>query len=235
MPKTQAVLITRPEPEAGAFADQMRTLPGVSVFKAPMTVVSPVQGTEPLPEADALLLTSPRATAHTEDLPRLPAFVVGEATAKAARDSGLKIEGIANGQADQSLIELVPSGTQLLHLSGAHLSRDLKTAFAERQVTLLRRVVYEATAVSEWPSTALDFLAFEGAKSVTFLSARAAEIFAAHVPNDEARTQLQETRALCASARIASAAEGAKLFSSVKILAAPDASSFVDFVSSGCT
>lgn len=73
-------------------------------------------------EVDALLLGSANALRHAgQDLAQykgLPAYAVGETTAKAAEDAGLEVVGLGHGGLQNVLSALDPTHTRLLRLAG---------------------------------------------------------------------------------------------------------------------
>ena len=120
------LLLLRPEPGLSASAARARAL-GLEVIACPLFRIEPVGWDVPQPARyDALLLTSANAVRHAgaglERLSALPVHAVGEATASAARDSGLRVVNTGwAGAAD--LLATLPQSARLLHLAGEHLKR----------------------------------------------------------------------------------------------------------------
>ena len=90
----------------------------------PLFEIQPVKWNAPDPAGfDGLLLTSANAVRHGgESLDRvksLPVFAVGDATAAAARDAGLRVDIVGSGDVDDLLAKL-PAELRLLHLCGFH-------------------------------------------------------------------------------------------------------------------
>lgn len=115
------LVIVRPEPGASATAGAARRL-GLTPVLMPLFEIQPLQRQLPASEEyDGLLLTSVNALRHggpnLAQL-RLPAYCVGDATAAAARESGLAIARVGDGGVD-SLLERLPPRLRLLHLCGA--------------------------------------------------------------------------------------------------------------------
>lgn len=124
------LVIVRPEPGASATAKAAGTL-GVNVLKMPLFAVEPLAWTAPDAKGfDALLLTSANAVrfggAELERLSALPAICIGEATAAAARERGIRIETVGSDDIE-SLLSEQPADLRLLHLCGEH-RRDTSRA-----------------------------------------------------------------------------------------------------------
>lgn len=110
------LLVLRPEPGASATAERARTL-GLDVRRHPLFVPRALPWTMPDGSFDALLLTSANAVGLAGRLPDLPAHAVGEATAAAAKASGLAVQSVGSGGVADLLAGL-PAGLRLLHLAG---------------------------------------------------------------------------------------------------------------------
>ena len=116
------VLVLRPEPGASATVERARER-GLEAVAIPLFTVEPVEWEAPEPAGfDGLLLTSANAVRHGGDalagLRALPVYVVGQATADAARDAGFDIA--ATGEADiERLLDSIEVDLRLLHPCGA--------------------------------------------------------------------------------------------------------------------
>lgn len=228
-----AVLVTRPEPGASQFAETLRQGTDFQVFAAPLLTIVPARNTPvPADDADALLITSPQALGYAEHLRHLPVYAVGVASAAAARAAGFEVRAEGPGSADERLASRVPAGTRLLHPSGVHTARDLAPVFAAHGVDYRRIPVYEARAAGAMPPEIDEFLCFAGEKVATFLSARTAEIFGRHVRERGLPGHTSDITALCASDRIARAAQRAFPFREAVVTGTTEPACFVDFVTS---
>lgn len=194
-----------------------------------MTIIEPTGAVPHREDARALLLTSPRAVPYAENVIDLPAYVVGKATAQAAEAAGLKLAGIGQSVADDTLVALVPKGTRLLHLSGEDISRPLGENFAAQGIAYRRVSVYRARPVDILPAPVTAFLSSPHPKIVTFLSARAVSTFF------ELAAEPGEVTYVCASERIAASVPSAISPQNVMVSHTVEASDFVDFVRSDCT
>lgn len=83
----------------------------------PLFAAEPVAWTLPAGNFDALLVTSATAIRLAGGFPALPVHAVGEASAAAARASGLKVLTIGEGGVE-ALLDRLPDGLSLLHLAG---------------------------------------------------------------------------------------------------------------------
>ena len=168
------LVILRPEPGASATAKAAEEL-GLQPLVMPLFRVEPVSWQAPDPEEfDALLLTSANAIRHggpgLEGLRNLAAYCVGERTASAAREAGIRVASVGKEGVD-ALLESLPQDLKLLHLTGAHW-REPTTA---RQ-PIQHVPVYESVELPR-PER---FAEAEGAVAALH-SARAASLFARHV------------------------------------------------------
>lgn len=135
------LIVTRPEPGGAAFAARI----GQPAILSPLMVPEflPVR----LPEAQALILTSPTAVEAlrrlAQPLPRL-AFCVGDATARAAQALGIQAES-AKGDAEallSLLLERRPAGP-LLHACGRETRGDLAARLGAAGLPCTECVVYD--------------------------------------------------------------------------------------------
>ena len=177
-----AILITRPEPGASDTARLLEGL-GFKTVKAPFLVIERCPARLPR-RMQACLVTSANAVwaLPTE----LPVFAVGDATAAHARAAGAETVHSAAGDAI-ALADLVvrscdPANGALLLLSGEDQGRSLARGLRSKGFTVVRRVVYRATAVAMFPPAAERAIAAGAVDSVLFFSAETARAFAALLP-----------------------------------------------------
>jgi uroporphyrinogen-III synthase len=142
------LLLLRPEPGLSASAERAKAL-GLEVIACPLFRIEPVGWDVPDPaDYDALLLTSANAIRHAgaglERFSGLPVHAVGEATASAARDAGLRVVNTGWAGAGE-LLATLPLSARLLHLAGEHLRRP---EFGHR---IGRKTVYRSVLVAEPP------------------------------------------------------------------------------------
>lgn len=140
------VVILRPEP--GASATLARAVAaGIDAVAIPLFEIAPVDWIAPDPsEFDALLLTSANALRHGGNrlaaYRALPTYCVGEATAAAALSAGFGVAG-TGAQDAAALVERVPRGLRLLHLTG----RDHRPIAGVTEL-----IVYDSEAIDPPPS-----------------------------------------------------------------------------------
>lgn len=136
------VVVIRPEPGASATVRAGRAI-GLDIHAFPLFEVRALDW-KPVPprEIDAILLGSANALRHAgADLARyrgFPAYVVGEATAAAAREAGLDVAAVGKGGLQQVLDRLAPGHSRLLRLAG----RERVALAVPEGVTVTTREVY---------------------------------------------------------------------------------------------
>ena len=141
------VVVIRPEPGASATERAGHAM-GLDVRKFPLFAVRALVW-EPVPpgQVDALLLGSANALRHggphLERYRGYPAYVVGEATATAARDAGLQVAATGKGGLQQVLGRLEPGHSRLLRLAG----RERLDLTVPGGVTVTTREVYASEAL----------------------------------------------------------------------------------------
>jgi uroporphyrinogen-III synthase len=225
------ILVTRPEPGATALAESL-TACGWRPVLAPLTAIEDRAPEIPDRPYGFLLLTSPRAASRVPGAVQdLPAVVVGEGTRKAAGKAGLRVFATGREAADSHLVSLLPPGSEILHLTGAHKAQDLSAAFARRGCRYTEAVCYEAVAADVLPDAAKGFLASPGRSAITFLSLRAASIFA-ELTGPGSGPSLAGLTAFALSERIAALVDERLGFSSVLTPPREGLPAFVDFVCS---
>lgn len=109
-----------------------------------------------LPPCDALLLTSKNgveALKRSGPWPSLPAFAVGDATARAVREAGGQVACAANGYGEELADAILgdPALTRLrfCYLRAKEVSTDLAALLRARGVAVEERTVYETQCSGE--------------------------------------------------------------------------------------
>lgn len=182
------VLITRPEREATALATALIERGHAPVI-APLFRLEflrpPPDFTETLATCQAVLLTSAngaRALAEASDQRAKPILAVGDTTASTAE--GLGFAAVVSAAGDgAALAELVrrgldPAKGPLVHVSGADVALDLSETLAPDGFKVHRFVLYDAREEGALPESARAALAARALDAATFLSPRAASVFA---------------------------------------------------------
>lgn len=146
---SRRVVILRPQPGADTTAERARAL-GLEPIMAPLFTVEPLGWSPPDPARfDALMLSSANALRHAgaglKHVAALPLFVVGEATARAARDHGLTPTHIGTRDAGALAEAIRQAGhAKVLHLCG----EDVRETGGEA-LNILRIPVYRARASAD--------------------------------------------------------------------------------------
>ncbi|MDZ7710143.1 MAG: uroporphyrinogen-III synthase [Roseovarius sp.] len=145
------LLITRPEPAATRFAEDLRAaLPGAEVITSPLMRIA-YGGTLPAPApGEVLIFTSRHGVAgfcRLSNRRDLPAYAVGAATAAEARRQGFDTIA-AEGDAASLLACITADGTTgpFLHPRGAHVATDIAGALRSAGHTAREAVVYDQQA-----------------------------------------------------------------------------------------
>ena len=148
--KEQVVLVTRPDEEGLALANQLKTV-GKKILLEPMLIVEnlPVKDLS-YDQTQAYVITSANSIKALLNLRpdlEIPLFAVGNASAIAARKSGFKTVYSADGDADD-LAKLVddilnPSEGDLLYISGKTQSGNLFKKLSSLGFGVSEVVVYE--------------------------------------------------------------------------------------------
>ncbi len=167
------LLLTRPQPGATASADRIRAL-GHDPVLAPLLATESIGWRPPKPLPQALMLTSAAAVRHggpgLAALGGMPVFVVGAATAAAARAAGFADVRVGAGTAQALVDEIAAAGiASVLHLGGA----DRTIIALPPCLSVIRRIVYRARLQ---PLQALPLV-----DHVLLYSARTARQFAAEI------------------------------------------------------
>jgi uroporphyrinogen-III synthase len=141
------LLILRPEPGASATAARAAEL-GLTAIVRPMFRIAPRTWDTPDPaQFDALVLTSANAVRHAEPAlaryAHLPIFVVGSATAKAAREAGLADITVDTHNASHLFRTIEKQGrTRPLHLAG-----EDRTPYPDLPFEITTRIVYASEVI----------------------------------------------------------------------------------------
>lgn len=193
--------IIRPEPGAAATVRAARAL-GLDARAFPLFAIAPRPwDAPPRADIDALLLGSANALRHAgaalADYAGMPAYAVGETTAQAARDAGLRVAFTGSGGLQGGIAHLEPGHRRLLRLCGeTRVALEVPAGFR-----LVERACYASVALPMPPG----LIALLRAPVVVALhSAEAARHFAAGCADaglDRGRIALA-----CLAGRVATAA-----------------------------
>ncbi|HSA80584.1 MAG TPA: uroporphyrinogen-III synthase [Geminicoccaceae bacterium] len=231
------VLITRPRADAAVLAQKLEAR-GHEVMVEPLLTIVPLTDAVPAVNGvQAILLTSANAVAALRGTdPRLPVFVVGEATARAAREQGCQQVQVAAGDA-ASLADLIvarcrPSDGALLHLCGAQVRPGLAEPLEAAGFPLRRQVVYRAVAASALSTSAIAAIRSRAIDAVLLFSPRTASILVALIARHELCGCLGRTEAICLSAAVAQPCRSLQ-WKAIRIAARPEVGSLLGRLEGG--
>jgi uroporphyrinogen-III synthase len=182
---TVTILITRPEPAATRFADQI----GARVGQRVVALCAPLMRIEyggALPDIgrdDVLIFTSRHGVAgfcRLTERRDFTCYAVGDATAEAADRAGMHAIS-AGGDAGALLVRIAADRVKgpFLHLRGEYVAADIAASLREQGHKARQAVVYEQvdTTLSD---QALALLAGEAPVIVPLMSPRSAQVFFEH-------------------------------------------------------
>jgi uroporphyrinogen-III synthase len=202
------VLITRPRADAAALAEDLAAR-GHRVTIEPLLAIEPEAGVVPaLAGVQAIVLTSAHAVpALPASGVDLPAFAVGDATARAARERGCGEVHTAAGDA-ASLARLIaercrPAAGPLLHLAGAEVRPGLAEALVAAGFALRRQTVYRAVAARRLSAPLIAAIRSRSVDAALLFSPRSATILVDLIIGHELSGCLGRTEAICLSAAVA--------------------------------
>lgn len=221
------VILTRPEPESLALAEELARR-GIEPVIAPLLTIRPAG----LALGDAGRYAAAVATSGNgvdglaAATPRraFPLFAVGEATAARARGHGFAPVTPADGTGatlvDLILTRLRPGDGPILWASGDEIRVDVAAELGGRGFEVDRAVVYRAEAVDRLPESAARALAAGDAAAVLFFSPRSAERFATLATDAGLARRAAAMTAHCLSPAVADAA-GALPWAAIRTAARP--------------
>jgi len=176
-----AILLTRPRAESRTLATSLRA-EGWRPLIWPALTIAPTGDMPDLAGAQAVLFSSARA-ARAAPPAAIPAFCVGDATARAARKAGFGDVRSASGDA-AALAALVgealsPAGGPLAFVRGAQVAADLAGMLRARGFDVRETIAYAATPAGPPPVGIAAAVAEGRVAAAAFYSPRTAGSFAA--------------------------------------------------------
>ncbi len=217
------ILVTRPKDDCEDLVDALRVR-GHQAFSAPMLHIeflNPPEMGDALTQA--LIFTSRNGVRalqhfdHTKALHSLPVYVVGEATADAAREAGFREVHVGEGAALE-LVDLIlahadPAKGRLIHFSGEQQAVNLQRVLEHRGFLAETLVVYRSVASKALPSDIVARLRDGQIDVVLLMSPRAAATFVNLMGRLSLMQAVRGLRYVCISEAVARA---------LKTLAPPD-------------
>lgn len=218
------VLVTRPAHQAGSLMTAL-TLRGYTPIAAPVLEFVPIEAVYAEGPYRAIVFTSAnavRAFAQADKRRGLPVYVVGEATAAAARAA--QFERVIIGQTgaedlSTAIMSDLPAGSSVLYPSARDNAFDMSSALRDGAISVDRIVAYAMEPASALPEAARSALA--NPAFVLLLSARSATAFG-RLAGD-----LSRISAICLSKKVAEAA-ALFAFSDVQFAALPTEAALLD-------
>ncbi len=211
----KTVLVTRPQPGATRTCERL-LCSGFLPLVLPLTKIVPLQAVKPKVRFAAIAVTSAsalrEASAQTlEPLLKLPCFVVGEATAAAARARGF--ETVTTGGGDgaslaQTVIEELPTGGHILYLTGQVRAPDFEQALRKSGVHYRCMLTYDTISVSYTTDFLADFFAQKRIDCCPLYSRWGAEEFLRLASRPEIAHHFDNAAIFCLSSRIAEVLAG---------------------------
>lgn len=130
----------------------------------PLKKLQPLQNTFPEDHFDCVIFTSQNAVEAYKQLnyaKSLPAFVVGNKTAKACEELGIKVQHNADGTI-QDLIALIDTDSDLQNASyfyptTANAKTDLENYFLEKNIHFVRQNIYKLQPVEMFDAKTVSF------------------------------------------------------------------------------
>lgn len=211
------IVVTRAEPDATAFAAQVRAA-GFEPIVAPMMTIKPVTPAPAVDDAASFAFTSANgvravANAFSGDPPRISVFAVGPITADAARNAGFQAVTTADGDVESlaATIAAAKSGgaeiEPVIHVAGGDRAGDLVAALRAKGIAARLDVFYEAVAAPILTEDCVEALQSDPpAAWVTLFSPRTAKIFVNLVRKAGLESRLAKVGAACMSENVARAA-----------------------------
>jgi uroporphyrinogen-III synthase len=180
------LLVTRPEPDAGVLAEELRTLGHEPVLQPLLEFHVLDFDLAPLKTADALIFTSRnglRALSEKldpESVPGCPVFCVGGETERRLRSAGFQnIEGVADTAEELAgkIAVAATKDTKLVHVTGEHQAFDLEQALARGGLSINTLCVYAMKERSAFDYPLVEAFMADAIGGVILMSPRTAEIF----------------------------------------------------------
>ncbi|RCW84296.1 uroporphyrinogen-III synthase [Phyllobacterium bourgognense] len=211
----KTVLVTRPQPGATKTADRLLGH-GFLPLVLPLTKIVPLPVTTPRGKFDAVAVTSANAFRQAPDqvlqpFLALPCFVVGEATAAAARARGF--ETVTTGDRDgaslaQTIGEELCAGARILYVTGRVRTPDFEHALRTWGMQFEPVMAYDTVLVSYTTEFLLEFFSKGEIDYCLLYSRWGAEEFLRLRGQGKIAHHFDNTSIFCLSPRVANALTG---------------------------
>lgn len=203
------VLVTRPREDAGPLADELTQM-GFEVMLEPLMHIKIFKNTKiPLENIQGLLFTSAnglRAFAELSSTRTLPAYCVGDATAREAEKLGFSNIHTASGDVDK-LADLValrcnPNDGGLYHAAASALAGDLANRLENKGFKYIRGILYEAIHTEALTDQTIDAIMANKVGAVLLFSPRTARGFVNHIKKAKLVVNCKNLSLFCLSLNV---------------------------------
>ncbi len=180
------LLVTRPEADAGALAEELRNLGHEPAVEPLLEFRALDFDPAPLKTAQALIFTSRnglRALRQKLDpgsIASCPVFCVGSETERRVRQAGFQTVVASADSAEQlagKIATLTAKGAKLVHVTGEHQAFDLAQALSRDGLSISTLRVYAMKERSAFDCQLIDAFKAGAIGGVMLMSPRTAEIF----------------------------------------------------------
>lgn len=224
------IWITRPRADSETLANALQR----PTLIAPVMRISALHSGSFGDKPAALMFTSRHALMISlpVEWKLLPAYCVGEATARAASDAGYShvIDGGGDAMAlAQTVASRIQPGNNILYPCGEETRIDMTTLLAARQIQVRPLICYRAIAEDSLPTPVIDALDQHAIGGVALFSPRSASLVCELMQHAGYSDAAKAIDAYCLSINVASAA-GALPFRSIHVAASPTNQSMVALI-----
>ncbi len=179
------LLVTRPEPDASAFAEELRGLGHEPVLQPLLEFQRLDFDLDPIHGAQAIVITSGNSLRALEgssaaDVAGAGLYCVGEETARRAREMGFKNLLATADTAERLAAKIAASARKdqpIVHLTGEHQAFDLAGALEREGFPIITVRVYSMEACRAFSPGTEAMLKAGGIDGVILMSPRTAEIY----------------------------------------------------------
>lgn len=232
----KTVLVTRPQPGATRTSERLLCA-GFLPLVLPLTRIVALDAARPKVKFAAVAVTSASALREASDallrpLLKAPCFVVGEATAAAARARGFETVTMGGGDGAslaQTVIEELPTKGCILYLTGKVRAPDFEQSLRKSQVHFRCILTYDTVSVSYTTEFLLDFFAQKRIDCCLLYSRWGAEEFLRLTSRPEIAHHFDNTTIFCLSRRIADALSASR-HGAIHVAAKPEEDALVQLM-----
>ncbi len=180
------LLVTRPEPDASAFADELRALGHEPVLQPLLEFRVLDFDIERLRAAKSIIMTSGSSLRALQESGALgdilgkPLYCVGEQTAKRALSAGFQAVLEIAETGEDLTGKIIASGRKdapIVHVMGEHTAFDIAGALAREGFAVQSMAVYSMEACAEFLPSVDAMLKAGAIDGVILMSPRTAEIY----------------------------------------------------------